>query len=284
MKLAHISLVSLMALGVVAIGCKKDDDDNDGDLGTAEAQLVADNEESEAVDEDAEVGLEDSLSGAEPTDPGSPPDAANDEELGAKVRLNPGKFFRPAGCITTTLNGKIATHVFKDCSGPAGLVKFNGTVTTTYEREAGKLTVTHEASGFGLNGATVSGKRVVVYTRNGSVVTRTRTGSWSGTTGKGKAFTHEASFVATYDSASKCVTRDGSATTTIGGRSFERTVDDYKRCGIGSLGCPESGKIVLTATKQENSLTLSIEFLGGRKFTVTRPNGTTVTRSLICRA
>jgi hypothetical protein len=287
MKLAHVALVSAAVLGLAVVGCgaKNKDDDSDGELGSAESQLVSDNEEAEATEEDSEVGIEESLSGAEPTDPGTPADpAAGDDEVATKMKTNPGKFFRPAGCITSTLANHVITHVFKDCTGPYGLVKFNGTVTTTFVREAGKLTITHEASGFGINGATISGKRVVVYTRNGTVITKTRNGSWSGTTGKGNAFSHEASFVATYDTATKCVTRDGTAKTAVGGRSFERSIEDYKRCGVGSLGCPEDGKIVLTASKQQNSVSVTIEFLGGRKYTVTRPNGTTVTRSLVCRA
>ena len=283
MKLSHLALFSSAVLGLAAVGCTAKVD-GEGELATAEQQMVTDNDEAEAADEDVQAGVEDPLSGAEPTDPEGGMDPANDEELAAKVKTNPGKFFKPAGCITTSLVGNVATHVFKDCTGPYGLVKINGTVTTTYVREPGKLTITHEASGFGLNGATISGKRVVVYTRNGSVITKTRNGSWSGTTGKGNAFSHEASFVATYDASTKCVTRDGTATTSIGNRSFSRTIEDYKRCGIGSLGCPESGKIVLTASKNENSLSLTIEFLGGRKFTVTRPNGNVVTRSLVCRA
>jgi hypothetical protein len=286
MKLAHIAFVSAAVLGLAVVGCgarNKDDNGTDGELGTAEAQLVSDNEEAEATEEDTEVGVDEALSDADPSDPGTPMDPANDEELAAKVKTNPGKFFRPAGCITTSLAGNVATHVFKGCTGPYGLVNFNGTITTTYVREPGKLTITHEASGFGINNATISGKRVVVYTRNGTVITKTRNGSWSGTTRKGTAFSHEASFVATYDASTKCVTRDGTATTTVGGRSFERSIEDYKRCGIGSLGCPEDGKIVLTASKQQNSVSVTIEFLGGRQYTVTRPNGSTVTRSLVCR-
>ena len=40
-------------------------------------------------------------------------------------------------------------------------------------------------------------------------------GSWTGTTKNGKAFSHTADFTATWDSAAKCVTRDGSAQTMI---------------------------------------------------------------------
>jgi hypothetical protein len=175
-------------------------------------------------------------------------------------------------------------HVFKKCRGPWDLAELDGTVTTTYERDDNKLTVTHTAEGFTANGASISGSRVVVYTREGSVITKNRTGNWTGKTAKGKDISHQASFLTTYDLATKCISRDGSATTTVGGRSFERTVDDFKRCGIGRGGCPVSGKITLTRTKAETSLSLSVEFLGGRDFRVTRPSGKQVSRQLLCRA
>ena len=93
----------------------------------------------------------------------------------------------------------------------------------------------------------------------------------------------EASFIATFDTSTRCVTRDGTATTSIGGRSFSRTVEDYERCGIGRLGCPESGKVTLSRTKGGETLSLTIEFNGGRSYTVTRPNGTEIDRQLVCR-
>jgi hypothetical protein len=288
MKRSHLSLVSTMAvLGLLAVGCtaKVDGTSNgtsDGTLGTDEAQLVDDNSEASQNDDNMESGVEEPLSGADPTDPGTPPEATSDADLQAKVKLNVGKWFRPAGCISTTFAGNVATHVFKGCTGPYGLVSFDGTVTTTYERSGDMLTVTFEANGFKANGASISGKRVVVYTRNGSVVTKHRTGNWTGTTKNGKDFSHTADFTATWDGSTKCITRDGSAETTIAAREFSHSITGFKRCGIGMLGCPESGKIVLERTKGGVSASVTIEFLGGRSFTVTGPKGNTVTRQLIC--
>jgi hypothetical protein len=280
------SVVGIFGLGLLAIGCgarNKGDANGDGALGESELQLQQDANEADDVEEATESALEESTSGAAPTEPGATPDAATDEELQEKVKTNIGLFFQPAGCITTTWSGNVATHVFTNCTGPYGMATFNGTVTSTYVREIGKLTITHEANGFTINAATVSGKRTVVYTRSGTVITRTRTGSWTGTTAKGNAISHEASFVTTYDTAARGITRDGSATTSVGGRSFSRSIEDYERCGIGSLGCPNSGKIVLTRTNATGSASLTIEFLGGNDYRVTRPNGTSVDRQLVCK-
>ncbi len=288
MKLANLALVSATLLALVAVGCKNDDDADDTSsndtLGTAESQLVEDDAEATDTDEDLESGVDEPLSGGTATDPGTPADGASDDEVLEKVRTNAGKFFQPAGCITSTRDGNKITHVFAGCKGPLGLRSFDGTIVSTYVRADGKLTITHEANGFKSNGATITGSRVIEYTRNGTVITRKRTGTWSGTTGKGKEISHTANFTATWDASTKCITRDGSAQTTIGGRELSRTVTGYKRCGIGSLGCPQSGTIVLTRTKGENTATLTLSFPGGATVNVTKPNGKQVTRPLACNA
>lgn len=286
MKVSNAALVSMLAMvGVMAVGCAAKDDGDDAEgLGTSESRLVEDDSEAADQDESMESGIEEPLSGAEPTDPGTPADGADDADVIGKVKTNAGKWFKPAGCITTTVAANVATHVFAGCTGPYGLVDFSGTVTSTYVRASGSLTVTHEATGFKANGATLNGKRVVVYSKSGTTFTRKRTGTWTGTTKNGKAFTHDASFTATWDPATKCATRDGSATTTLARREHSRTVTAYKRCGIGSLGCPESGTIVLSRTKGDNTASVTLEFLGGRDFTVTGPKGGKFNRTLACNA
>lgn len=287
MKLADIAFVSFVVFGVVTAGCTQQIDgasnDEDGSLAANESQLLDDDAEAAETDEALEVGLDEPLSGATELDPGSFAEGASDEEVLEKVRTNPGRFFAPAGCITSTREGNVVKHVFDGCRGPWDLAEFRGTITSTYVLEPGKLTVTHEANGFAINGASSTGKRVIAYTRNGSLVTKTRNGSWSGTTAKGTPITHEASFVTTWDSASRCITRDGVAHTSVGGRTLERTIEGYERCGVGRGGCPKSGKLTLTRTKGGQSLSLSVELLGGVRARVTRPNGTQVTRLLLCR-
>lgn len=288
MKLLNIAaLLSATVLTVAVVGCKnKDDDDSNNDstesLGTTESQLIEDDTESADTDADLDT-LDDATSGATEADPGDPADGATDDEVGEKMRKNPGNFFKPAGCLESTRNGNKISHVFKGCSGPFELGKFDGTVTTTFVKADGKLTITHEVSGLNANGATITGKRVIEYTRANGVITKKRTGDWSGKTAKGKDITHTANFVTTYDVAAKCLTRDGVAQTTINQRSFERTIDGFKRCGIGRVGCPEvGGKVTLSRTKSDETLTLTLEFLGGRDYKVTRPNGKEITRSLLC--
>jgi len=286
MKLSNVAVLSTMVVlgGLVAAGCaaKTSGASSDGTLATDEAQLVDDNSEAQDQDDSMESGVEEPLSGSDPADPGTPATGADGTAVAGNVKTNLGKWFKPAGCITTTLAGNVATHVFKGCTGPYGFVNFDGTVTTTYELANGALTITFEATGFKANGAEISGKRVVVYTKTGGVVTKHRTGNWTGTTKNGKAFSHTADFTATWDPTAKCVTRDGTAQTMIAAREFSLSIAGYKRCGIGSLGCPQSGEIVLERTKAATSASVTIDFLGGREFTVTGPKGNKVTRQLVC--
>jgi hypothetical protein len=288
MKLTNLALLSTVVFfGAATVGCTaKSGDTTTGaeSLGTSESQLVEDDAESDDTDADAEAGLDEPLSGATPTDPSSPAEGASAEDIAAKVKANAGKFFQPAGCITSELAGNVAKHVFKGCSGPWGLAGFDGEVTSTYSFADGKLTVTHAFAGFKANGASLTGTRVVTYAKEGTKIVRTRTGEWSGTTKKGREITHKASFVATWDPTTKCVERDGAAQTTVGAKSFDRTLTDYKRCGIGKGGCPQSGTLALSRTKSGDSVSLTIEYLGGTAYRVTRPNGTQVERRLVCNA
>ena len=127
MKLTHLTVLSSIVMLGAATGCtvKAADADDNADLGTSESLLIADDSESAETDEDLEKGLDEPLSGASETDPGTPAEGASDAELMEKVRTNPGRFFKPAGCITTTVAANVATHVFDGCTGPGGMVGFN---------------------------------------------------------------------------------------------------------------------------------------------------------------
>jgi hypothetical protein len=278
-------VVAGLCVLVVAAGCGRRHKDDDDGLVAEELALVEDSAAADQQEAEIEAGIEEALSGAEPADPEAAVDpAVDDAALMTIVRTNPGKFFQPAGCIVTTVSANIATHVFTDCTGPLGLKTFKGTVTSTWIRGAGGLSVTHATENFEINGATVSGSATIQHTRNGLVFSKTRMASWSGKTAAKRDFARNANYTVTYDANAdkKCLTRDGSATTTIGGHGLQASITGYKRCGIGALGCPQSGTITVKATP--SNLTLTLTFPGGAKVVVTRPSGVMVTRPLICRA
>lgn len=278
--------LSLSALLAVACSAQTSTDAT----GSSEDLLVADNQDAEAQDTSGESSLDEGLSGAEPTDPGAEADPSSDDaSLAVKIKTNAGRFFQPAGCLATTeLSKGVFQHVFTNCTGPHGRL-LNGTVTATWTRpEAASLQVVRVAKAFSIDGATVDRTVTVVYSKDGTSLLKQRTVAMSGTNAAGKAFTRDASWKVSYDPSTKCIERSGSASSTVGQREFSSTVSNYKRCGVGDLGCPESGTITLSRKKgiggAASDISISIDFSGGKTFTITGPGGRKLVRALVCKA
>ena len=281
------------ALLVAAVGCraKTSSSSTDGaaSLGTSEEALSSDNDESQEAEDNTEDGIENGLSGASSSDSGAPADASDVTGLDDKIRTNPGLYFKPAGCIVSTrVSAGVWNHVFTNCTGPNGRVTYNGTIKSTWQVKPGELTVTHEETGFTAKGpnvtVTFTGSRVVDYTHAGTVWTKKRTGSWSGTieknaNGKSEPWTHTANFTSTWDSSTKCYTRDGSAENTIGDRTFGRTVTGFKVCG-GLFACPQSGELEID--RKDGTVKITVTITGPGEVEITGPKGNTVTRRLLC--
>ena len=124
-----LALLASLGLLVTQAGCAAAVDD-DSELSTEESALVTDDQDASDAEEEVEVGLDQPLSGADPVTPGEAPSAA---DFLVNIRKNPGRFFTPAGCLTSTVDeaNKKVTHVFNDCTGPHGLKKYNGTMVTS---------------------------------------------------------------------------------------------------------------------------------------------------------
>lgn len=274
-RLASVSLVALLA-AVAATGCAKSSDDADGsasDIGTSENALSVDNDAAQEAEDGGEEA-EDGLSGATADDP-TPVSGSSIDAVDAVIKTNPGKYFQPAGCIVSTRVGPGDwKHVFTDCHNPSGKRTFNGTIESVWTLKNGGLQVVHTATDFQITGpnvtATVSGARTVNYTLASTTVTKTRVGTWTGTIAKNNATTateawsHNANFTTTWDSASKCYTRDGEVDNTLGTDAFGRKVSGYKVCGSLSA-CPEAGEIDIT---KKDGTEITITFLGNGNFDI----------------
>ncbi len=258
-----------------------------GALGSNEAALVSDSETTDSTDDSVESGIEEPLSGSDPTNPGAVDPTASASDQLNNIRTNPGKWFTPAGCITTTISDETATSatatsVFVNCKGPLLLHTYNGTVVSTWSFAAGALTVTHQATGFKVDNASLDHSATIVYTLSGTTFARHRSGTTSGTAGDGEPINHAFDYTATYDPATRCLTRAGSSSATLGDRQFSASITGYERCGIGDLGCPKSGTVMLSRVAPAPSETLKLQFPGGTAVDVTLPDGVTIVRNLIC--
>lgn len=272
-NLVALSLVSL----VLGAGCSLRAQ-SDGELGTTDQLLVADEQESTDSDDTLEVGVDEPLSGSDAAKPAEPGDALDERGRIERVRGGAAKHFQPEGCLTSSVEGRVVTHVFNNCTSLRGLKKLNGTVVSTWSFEPGKAKVVHAAMDFNIDGAVISGSRSVEYSKVGSVYTKHRVGSWSGATASGKPITHDADFVTSFDTSTGCAVRNGEASSSVGKREFSRKVEGLERCGQQFRGCPDAGKITIARAGRS----LQIEFLGGRNAEVTLPSGSVVSKQMAC--
>lgn len=276
---APATLLALAVLLSLPVGCagRNSGADTSG-LDSESSALVDDNSETDDTEGDVEEGIEEPLSGA--TVGGEVElSAADAETVAEKARTNPGVWFKPAGCIVSTRAANVVTHVFTNCTGPWGLASFDGTVVSTWTKIDNGYQVVHATKGFRINGATVDHTVTIQYTKVSGTYTKTRKGASSGTTAKGRAISHTADYVTTWDPASRCITRNGSSQTTIGAREFSRSIKGYERCGVGLGGCPKSGEVTLTRPRLE----VDLSFPGGPEVDIT-VNGKKLRRALFCSA
>ena len=289
MSLSRPALVSsalILSLAVLPACTAKTGTADEENLGTSEELLTADDSEAAAPDDSSEAEEEATSGGADLSEAaaGIDPSVSESDQI-AKVKLNAGRFFQPAGCIASTVAGNVVTHVFTGCTGPGGRT-YDGTVVATWSRADGVISVQRVARGFRIDGATDDRRVNVSYSREDGVFKRVRTVDMSGTTGKGKALSRQASWTMTWDPSTKCVTRDGSSVTRIGGREHSTSVVGYKRCGVGYFGCPDAGKITLNRKAGKGSdkdITIVIEFVGGQRMSVEVPGGKKIERTMACR-
>jgi hypothetical protein len=240
----------LLLLALAAAGCAQEPDD---DPNATAAALVSDNYEIESLEGDLEGSLEVALSGAVSED--SEVTADTESDAAEAARANAGVHLQPAGCVTSTREGNVVTHVLERCTGPRGR-SLDGTVVSTWSRTERGVDVVHQARGFSVAGATVDHDTHISYEHADGVTSRHRTSSTVGVTARGRAIDHAAEFTNVFDPASSCFERNGSSQTTIGDRTWSREVVGLRRCG-GRFECPSSGTIRFSGPRGEGSIEIS---------------------------
>lgn len=316
------SLASLSTLGIfflVGNGCAVDSASEES-MSTDDVQLQLDQGEVDDIDEVASTVLDDATEGTDGTKSGlaskgelqlldvthaiaegEVDPSADPAQQAEKARKNAGLFFKPAGCITSSVEDNVVTHVFKDCIGPNELDRITGTVKATWTRGANSIQVVREPDGFRgfrefkIGGSNIERKVTVVFSKDGAVYKKSRVVSLLGSTLFGRQFSRDASWNLSYDGSSKCWSRDGSSNSEIitsgtGRRSsFTTEVKNVLVCGLAR--CPVAGSISVAQTNSKDdktkSRTLLVEFLGDRKqrttFTNAKGETKTVERGMFCR-
>lgn len=190
--------------------------------------------------------------------------------------------FFPQACRTASRAGNVVTYTLTACTvGPLGLAALSGTLTATFTAgAAGSIDVAIQSGpDLALDGAPVtqSATANVAIAASGAR-TITWKGGYSSKTPRGRTIQHDAQYVVQTD-GNGCIDIDGTATSSIGGRSLRTDTAGYKRCG-GKGQCPSAGE--LTFTDEQLGLSLRLDFLGGTSAVVVRPNGDRVAITLRC--
>ncbi len=193
-------------------------------------------------------------------------------------------FFAPAGCLVTTVDTPTATvtHEFKNCAGPWGLLRVNGSVRVTYlstivdGQNALKLEVT--GTGLTLNRATLDYHATAIVFAKGLARRMKYASQLEGKTAHGRTASRTTDWTVAWSVGEACLAVDGSAEGNITGRPLKTTVKGYRRC---RGGCPEKGgEIDVLNEKTGNSI--SIHYNGGSSATFTGVHATPMDFVVAC--
>lgn len=193
---------------------------------------------------------------------------------------NPGFYFLPAGCETTTVDtaSQKATYVFSGCTGPLGLVELNGTVNVSWTVSGNQLTLDYAATGFHVNRATIdSWTATAVVTSSGQQRSMTWDAMLSGTTGRGRSFSRTNHKVLSWTVGVACLSVSGQSTGNVLKADLQTTITSWSRCADA---CPQAGSEI-NVKNLGNGDDIDIKYLGGPDADLTL-NGKTVEIGLAC--
>jgi hypothetical protein len=191
------------------------------------------------------------------------PVASNDPSAAANSVASASEWW-PAGCATRSLDatpGIVHVHL-NECTGPFGLVHWNGDIDITFTAgAAGAVHASAVSRDMTVNGKAVAWSREGDITVSGSTRTVVGTSTWTrpSTINPDETVVHNSSWTVKIDVSTGCRTADGTASTKVGIREHDTTVSGYTVCRNGpdgSDGCPTG--------------TVSIHFkLSGKTYTIT---------------
>ncbi len=181
----------------------------------------------------------------------------------------------PTGCATRQKDPTqpIVTITLTNCSGPFGLLKWNGTLTATFAKNTdGSLNIKAVSTNMTVNGSPATFTLDRNITVNGNTRDVKGSTTWTRTNANGVQVNHGNQWTATVDAATKCRTVNGTGTTTAGAVSIATTAKDYKVCRPSGIdGCPSG---ILTHVMTPGNTSVTVTFDGSNTATVTGPRGT----------
>jgi hypothetical protein len=189
-------------------------------------------------------------------------------------------FYAPAGCLTVTDDPaeSRATYTFADCTGPYGLVHITGAVDVTYSSSAAnELTLGYSATALHINNATIDWTASADITADGASRTMVWTGTFSGTTGHGRAITRTNSKTYTWAVGVACLSVSGQSDGTVSGNELKVDIKNWSRCADA---CPAAGSEI-TITDETKNVVYDLTY-GDGDATYTDSNGDDITFTPLC--
>jgi hypothetical protein len=252
LRTASVALVILS--GTAIAGCNRGgaDDGGDEDVDSATAALAADGTDasaaaSQATDIDSQV-----FAAIDVTDP-----------TAAAIEATSSPVTSPPACVTRSqLSATEIEFTFNGCTGPFGLVALTGSETATFSEGAGgALHIELASDGLMANGLPIVHAASADVTFDGALRHVDWHGGWTHTTVAGRAVAQTNDFTLAIDTASSCVTIDGTSDTTVDARGVNLSFSSLKLCGFATGACP-SGSVAITGENRPGVLTLSYDGSG----------------------
>ncbi len=168
-------------------------------------------------------------------------------------------FFVPSGCLSTQTEAATgtSTHTFQDCAGPWGLSHVSGVVTIGFTAmPAGAVTLQVSTQGLSVHRARFDYAGTATVTTSGVGRALDYVGRLSGTTARGRSFSHDGSWVSSWRIGGSCISLDGQSAGAIDGVLVQTTVSGYERCRDE---CPGAGILTVDEVGSGNKVTIAFD-------------------------
>jgi hypothetical protein len=237
------NLLTLALLSSSLLACMNRNDS----LGTDSAENAIDSADSTSAEGNLMMA---SVDGAE----GTALVAVTADAAAAQIAANISARYSPAACATVRQTGAAITAIYKDCTGPRGLVHVSGQLDLTIAvSTAGAISAHGTSTGMQVNGATLDIDATGTYTSSGTSHALAVQTTGTGTGARGLAVDHEGNYTIKWDTATQCHSIDGNWSTDLGDRTRANDVS-MSRC---ASGCP-TGSITHTFLRGQ-SVTISFD-------------------------
>jgi hypothetical protein len=189
----------------------------------------------------------------------------------------------PAGCATRTkdaTNPDVVHVTLNECTGPFGLVHWDGDLTITFSKStSGGLHAEAASSDMTVNGHAVTFSRSADITVAGGTISISGTSAWTRLTAAGETISHTRTTSVSIDTGSSCRTINGNEVSMIGAREIDSTITGYKICQTAtSESCPTG---TWTQLHKASGKTVTIVFDGTATAKVEFPD-VTIDLPLVC--